>query len=115
MMLDEGYLDNNPELRLTFLKQQLRMLANTILDVRLQTMGMTDQEAMDLMLRYSYPGNIRELRNVIEHAMIVSSDKTLVVQAPRQPSSETTSARKAGSPQDVCVARLREFRRPAIL
>jgi uncharacterized protein (DUF885 family) len=51
LMLDEGYLDHSPELRLTFLKQQLRMIANTILDVRLQTMGMSDQEALDLMIR----------------------------------------------------------------
>jgi uncharacterized protein (DUF885 family) len=51
LMLDEGYLGHSPELRLTFLKQQLRMIANAILDVRLQTMGMTDQEALDLMIR----------------------------------------------------------------
>jgi uncharacterized protein (DUF885 family) len=57
MMLDEGYLDNSPELRLTFLKQQLRMLANAILDVRLQTMGMTDQEAMDLMVKQTFQEN----------------------------------------------------------
>jgi uncharacterized protein (DUF885 family) len=50
MMLDEGYLNDSPELRLTFLKQQLRMVANVILDVRLHTMGMTDEEAMSLML-----------------------------------------------------------------
>ena len=54
MMLDEGYLDHNPELRLTFLKHQLRVLANTILDVRLQTMSMTDQQAMDLMLKDTF-------------------------------------------------------------
>ncbi len=54
MMLDEGYLDNSPELRLTFLKHQLRVLANTILDVRLQTMSMTDQQAMDLMLKDTF-------------------------------------------------------------
>jgi uncharacterized protein (DUF885 family) len=54
MMLDEGYLDGSPELRLTFLKQQLRMLANTILDVRLQTMGMTDQAALDLMVKQCF-------------------------------------------------------------
>jgi uncharacterized protein (DUF885 family) len=50
MMLDAGYLNHSPELRLTFLKQQLRVFANTILDVRLQTMGMTDREAIDLMI-----------------------------------------------------------------
>ena len=54
LMLDEGYLEKSPELRMTFLKQQLRMLANTILDVRLQTMGMTDQQAMDLMTKQTF-------------------------------------------------------------
>jgi len=50
MMLDEGFLDNSPELRLTFQKQELRVLANAILDIRLQTNRMTDQEALDLMM-----------------------------------------------------------------
>ncbi len=54
MVLDEGYLNGSPELRLTFLKQVLRLLANAILDIRLQTMGMTDQEAMDLMLKKTF-------------------------------------------------------------
>ena len=54
MMLDAGYLDNSQELRLTFLKQQLRVLANTILDVRLQTKGMTDQQALDLMINQAF-------------------------------------------------------------
>ena len=49
-MTDEGYLNNDPGLRLTLFKQLLRVLANTILDVRLQTMGMTDQQALDLMI-----------------------------------------------------------------
>jgi len=54
VMSDEGYLGNDPALRLTFLKQLLRVLANTILDVRLQTMGMTDQQALDLMINDTY-------------------------------------------------------------
>jgi uncharacterized protein (DUF885 family) len=54
MMSDEGYLDNNKGLWLTFYKQILRVLANTILDIRLQTMGMTDQEALDLMMKETY-------------------------------------------------------------
>lgn len=54
MMSDEGYLNNSKDLRLTFLKQALRALANTILDVRLQTMGMTDQQALDLMINDTY-------------------------------------------------------------
>jgi uncharacterized protein (DUF885 family) len=54
LMSDEGYLDNSKGLRLTFDKQILRVLANTILDVRLQTMGMTDQQALDLMTKDTY-------------------------------------------------------------
>ena len=54
MMSDEGYLNNSKELRLSFLKQALRALANTILDVRLQTMGMTDQQALDLMIQDTF-------------------------------------------------------------
>ncbi len=49
MVLDEGFLNHSPELRLTFQKEELRVLANAILDIRLQTMGMTDQQALDLM------------------------------------------------------------------
>ena len=54
LMTDEGYLNNDPALRLTLLKQLLRVLANTILDVRLQTMGMTDQQALSLMIDDTY-------------------------------------------------------------
>lgn len=54
MMSDEGYLNNSKELRLTFYKQALRVLANTILDVRLQTMDMTEQQALDLMMNDTF-------------------------------------------------------------
>jgi uncharacterized protein (DUF885 family) len=54
LMSDAGYLDNSKGLRLTFDKQILRVLANTILDVRLQTMGMTEQQAIDLMIKDTY-------------------------------------------------------------
>jgi uncharacterized protein (DUF885 family) len=54
LMTDQGYLNNNPGMRLTWYKQLLRVLANTILDIRLQTMGMTDQQALDLMIEDTY-------------------------------------------------------------
>ncbi len=54
VMTDEGYLNNAPGMRLTLYKQLLRVLANTILDIRLQTMGMTDQEALDLMIKDTF-------------------------------------------------------------
>ena len=54
MMSDEGYLNNSVELRLTMMKQLLRSIANAILDIRLQTMGMTDQQALDLMINDTF-------------------------------------------------------------
>jgi uncharacterized protein (DUF885 family) len=54
MMSEEGYLDRSVGLQLTMLKQMLRVLANTIIDVRLQTMGMSEQQALDLMINDVY-------------------------------------------------------------
>ena len=53
-MLDEGYLDRSPELALTFAKEELRVLANAIIDIRLQMLNMTDQEALDLMQKETF-------------------------------------------------------------
>lgn len=54
VMLDEGYLGGSPELRLTFLKEELRVLANAILDIRLHAKGMTDEEALKLMMEETF-------------------------------------------------------------
>ncbi|MGD1070357.1 MAG: DUF885 domain-containing protein [Bryobacteraceae bacterium] len=54
VMLDEGFLDYSPELRLTLFKQELRVDANAILDIRLQTDRMTDQQALDLMEKSTF-------------------------------------------------------------
>jgi transcriptional regulator with PAS, ATPase and Fis domain len=34
-------------------------------------------DAMDVLLNYDYPGNVRELENIIEHALIVCQDKII--------------------------------------
>lgn len=54
LMVQEGYLGHDPELELTHAKQLLRAIANAILDIRLHTMGMTDEEAMELMIRRTF-------------------------------------------------------------
>ncbi len=54
MMLDQGFLDHSPEMALTFAKEELRVIANLILDVRLQMLQMTDQEALDLMEKQTF-------------------------------------------------------------
>jgi uncharacterized protein (DUF885 family) len=54
IMLDEGYLKHSPEMALTFAKEELRVIANAILDIRLQMLNMTDEEAMDLMQKQTF-------------------------------------------------------------
>jgi uncharacterized protein (DUF885 family) len=54
VMMDEGFLNNDPHFRLVMRKIRLRLLANTILDVKMQTMGMTDEQAMDLMTKDAF-------------------------------------------------------------
>ena len=34
-------------------------------------------DAMEILLNYNYPGNVRELENIIEHALIVCQDKII--------------------------------------
>ncbi len=54
VMTDEGYLDHSPKFLLVRRKVMLRAISNTILDIRMQTMHMTDQQAMDLMLNDTF-------------------------------------------------------------
>jgi len=54
VMMDEGYMGGDPKFRLVMRKIRLRVLANTILDVRMQTMNMTDEQAMELMTKQAF-------------------------------------------------------------
>ena len=53
-MLNEGFLNHSPEMALTFAKERLRVIANAILDVRLQMLEMTDQDALALMEKRTF-------------------------------------------------------------
>jgi uncharacterized protein (DUF885 family) len=54
MMADAGYLDGDPLFKLTVLKMRLRSIANALLDIGIQTEGMTREEAMELMTRGAF-------------------------------------------------------------
>ena len=54
VMTEEGYLDHSPKFGLVRRKILLRAISNSILDIRLHTMNMTDQQAMDLMLNDTF-------------------------------------------------------------
>ena len=50
MMLDQGYGDNDPALRLSQLKFYLRAVVNALLDYRMHCSAMTDEEALKLLM-----------------------------------------------------------------
>jgi uncharacterized protein (DUF885 family) len=54
MMLDQGYGDGDLSLRLHQLKWYLRAVVNAILDHRMHCTGMTDEEALDLLVNRAY-------------------------------------------------------------
>jgi uncharacterized protein (DUF885 family) len=54
VMMQEGYAGGDPRYRLSYLKVWLRAVGNTILDVRMQTMGMTDEQAMSFMMNDAF-------------------------------------------------------------
>lgn len=54
MMKDEGYMGGDPLFRLTVLKMRLRSVTNTLLDVGIQTEGMTREQAMELMTKGAF-------------------------------------------------------------
>ncbi|MGA9474065.1 MAG: DUF885 domain-containing protein [Terriglobales bacterium] len=54
VMMHQGYANSDPRYRISYLKVWLRAIGNTILDVRMQTMGMTDDEAMSFMMNDAF-------------------------------------------------------------
>lgn len=47
------------------------------------------KKTMDALQSYSWPGNARELKNIIENALILSRNNTLIVHLPQPPLPET--------------------------
>ena len=54
VMMESGFGDRDPRFLLSMKKIRLRVLANAILDVRMHTMNMTDDEALDLMMNSAF-------------------------------------------------------------
>ena len=54
LMMDANYLDGDPLFKLTVLKMRLRSVTNTLLDIGIQTDGMTRDQAMTLMTKGAF-------------------------------------------------------------
>jgi uncharacterized protein (DUF885 family) len=50
VMMQQGFANSDPRYRISYLKVWLRAVGNSILDIRMQTMNMTDDEAMHFMM-----------------------------------------------------------------
>lgn len=75
-----------PKLAKFFLSNYSRKLGKNI-------DGLT-QSTMDRMLNYSWPGNIRELQNVVERAVVLSKGRTLELPHELAPNLTTISANR---------------------
>ncbi len=54
VMMQQGFANSDPRYRISYLKVWLRAVGNSILDIRMQTMGMTDDEAMHFMMNDAF-------------------------------------------------------------
>ena len=50
VMMQQGFADHDPRYRISYLKVWLRAIGNSVLDIRMQTMNMTDDEAMHFLM-----------------------------------------------------------------
>ncbi len=68
-------------------REDLPLLVETFAAEFSQTMGknieQVSRKSIQDMMQYSWPGNIRELKNVIERSLILCESKTLTVQLPK--------------------------------
>jgi formate hydrogenlyase transcriptional activator len=63
------------------------------------------EETMRRLVSYSWPGNIRELQNVIERAVVLSTGDNLLVSDDLQPAPEPLMIFKSGLPEPIPVSR----------
>ena len=57
-----------------------------------KTIERIPKKNMDALQSYTWPGNIRELRNLVERAMILSKGPTLLIDLPETSASVPVSA-----------------------
>ena len=75
---------------------------------RIETIGKSDMEALQ---RYAWPGNIRELRNVVERAMITAAGPRLTIPVPNTSSAASVRSIKLVDVERTHIRRVLESTR----
>lgn len=75
MMLESGYGGNAPEMWLMWGKWNLRSVTNTILDYSVHVLGMSEQDALDLLMRQAFQTE-REAREKWRRVQLTSVQLT---------------------------------------
>jgi two-component system response regulator PilR (NtrC family) len=84
--------DDIPLLAAHFLKKYNEKLSKSISGI--------STEAMDILKAYNYPGNVRELENMIERTVALEAGSTILPES-LPPIVNTTSGRKMASSQEI--------------
>lgn len=86
--------DDIPLLANHFLKKYNEKLGKNILSI--------SEEAMDILKKYNYPGNVRELENMIERTVALEAGSTILPES-LPPMVNTSSGRKMASSNEIEV------------
>ena len=76
----------------------IRHIARNLCAARAVTPPAISREAMQILLNYNYPGNVRELENILEHALIICRDTII------QPDHLPDYVRKGQDPSPLIPA-----------
>ncbi|MBC7858437.1 MAG: DUF885 domain-containing protein, partial [Burkholderiaceae bacterium] len=71
MMLESGYGENTPEMRLMAAKRQLRAITDALLDYGVHALGMTQEQALEMLTRQAFQ-NPREAAEKWRRAQLTS-------------------------------------------
>jgi len=70
-----------------------------------------DEKAIDLLIQYDWPGNIRELENVVERAVVTARKRVISVEAFAYLFPERICATPSGSPRSLEEVEIEHIRR----
>ncbi len=96
-------------------REDIRCLAEHFVETNATRLGdkKISREALDALLRYDYPGNIRELQNLVERAMVMARGETITIGdlppslADRVPVAEGSAAQEGSLPASVQALEIR--------